>query len=178
MFERYTHQQPVADAFKRIMRNNPTATDSPRPRDAQRRLTSAIKVLEMVDWQPRAMNMVTADLPGKFHLNADELLDFEPDGMNAPILDMLTDTIERYVEEATGRPLDLYRAEQTGEYNVAAAAAYLELSEATVRHHIYVTGLLEGDAENNRITFTKATLDAFKALDVKPGPKSRKPING
>lgn len=47
-------------------------------------------------------------------------------------------------------------------YKLADAAAYLGLSEVTVRYHIYVAGDLKPDVDGKSLVFTQATLDEFR----------------
>jgi hypothetical protein len=60
-------------------------------------------------------------------------------------------------------------------YSTKAAAAYLGMSVANVKHHVYKTKLLQPyeGAETDRLLFAESELDRFNALERKPGPKAQ-----
>lgn len=56
-------------------------------------------------------------------------------------------------------------------YSLKEAARYLGISVATVKYHVYKSGLLTGQVIGNTRIFTKSELDAFKNANYKPGWK-------
>lgn len=58
-------------------------------------------------------------------------------------------------------------------YTVKQAAAYLELNVETIKYHLYKSGHLKGKTIGRDVLFTRAELDTFKSLNLKPGRKSK-----
>ncbi len=156
--------QDIADQLKSLVL--PLA-----PSDQRRRAVAAIKHFEARQWQPGAfIDAMSRAHPGQFALDDQGRLSYTPaSGDPGELCDAVGRLVVEYsilvMPDEDPQPPKLYTTEQ--------AAAYLGMSVAGVKKHVYTYHDLAGMKQGHDLLFRREDLDALKAVERRPGPRPR-----
>jgi hypothetical protein len=160
MFDDVFNTQMIADQLKPMIREAGKGRA-----DERRHAMQVLQSFERCSWhEPAFIDAMSQVEIGRF--TAVDARNIRYDGDDA--LSAITQLLTTFIESVCSEELPSDRDKQ--DFSTAEAAAYLGVTEAAVRKHIYVTGELVGRKIGHSLVFSRDELDQFATQERRPGP--------